>query len=40
MPSCRRRYQAADAARVDEDIDPYKGARRGGYQPPAVQKSQ
>ena len=22
MPSCRR-YQAADAARVDEDIDPY-----------------
>ena len=23
MPSCRRLHQAAYAARVDEDIDPY-----------------
>ena len=38
MPRCR---QAAYAARVDEDIDPYRvqpnsyRTRRGGYQPPA-----
>ncbi len=24
MPSCRRLHQVAYAARVDEDIDPYK----------------
>ena len=29
MPLCRRSYQAAYAARVDEDIDPYRFAPVG-----------